>query len=154
MEREFTLAGSWYADEPILAVADRDTGTAGCGGTGQWENHAASLQGSPDPRKELLPPAEGIRRTKTRSAQTPREAGAGEREAEAAGSRDVAGEANSEGRRRRKLLSPERRCGAVRHARKNYRVSERHSCRLLEHRLSVTWNPEPRGPWVQLAPKH
>src|ERR1700728_1974303 len=31
----------------------------------------------------------------------------------------------------RKLLSPERRCGAVRHARENYQVPERHACRLL-----------------------
>ncbi len=30
-----------------------------------------------------------------------------------------------------KLLSPERRRGAVRHARENYRMSERHACRLL-----------------------
>jgi putative transposase len=42
----------------------------------------------------------------------------------------VAEEANSEGRGRRKLLSPERRRGAVRHARETYRVSERHACRL------------------------
>ncbi|MGB8685197.1 MAG: IS3 family transposase [Candidatus Binatus sp.] len=32
---------------------------------------------------------------------------------------------------RGKLLSPERRRGAVRHARESYRVSERHACRLL-----------------------
>jgi len=43
----------------------------------------------------------------------------------------VAGEANSEGRRGGKLLSPERRRSAVRHARESYRVSERHACRLL-----------------------
>jgi len=28
-EREFTLEGSWYADEEIQAGADRDTATAG-----------------------------------------------------------------------------------------------------------------------------
>ena len=44
----------------------------------------------------------------------------------------VAGKANSEGRGRGKLLSPERRRGAVRHARESYQVSERHACRLLE----------------------
>jgi putative transposase len=32
-----------------------------------------------------------------------------------------------------KLLSPERRRGAVRHACETYRVSERHACRLLGH---------------------
>src|SRR5208282_4944026 len=41
------------------------------------------------------------------------------------------GEANSEGCGGGKLLSPERRRGAVRHARESYRMSERHACRLL-----------------------
>jgi hypothetical protein len=79
METEFTLEGSWYADEEIHAVADRDTTTAGCGGTGQWEKHSARLKRSPDHRTALLPLAEGIRRTKTRSGQPSQEAGAGER---------------------------------------------------------------------------
>src|SRR5262249_43941380 len=57
--------------------------------------------------------------------------GEGKQQAEAAGGRAVAGEANFEGRGRGKLLSPERRRGAVRHARESYRVSERHACRLL-----------------------
>ena len=57
--------------------------------------------------------------------------GAGECEAEAAGGGAVFGEANSEGRGRGKLLSPERRRGAVRHACENYPVTERHACRLL-----------------------
>ena len=43
----------------------------------------------------------------------------------------VFGEANSEGCGRGKLLSPERRRGAVRHARESYQVSERPACRLL-----------------------
>ena len=79
----------------------------------------------------LLPLAEGIRRIKAGSSQTSQGAGAGERQAEAAGGGAVFGEANSEGCGRGKLLSPERRRGAVRHARENYRVSERHACRLL-----------------------
>jgi hypothetical protein len=79
MERDFTPAGSWYADEEIHAVADRDTATAVCGGTRQWENDSASLQRSPHDRVELLPLVEGIRRTKTRLAQTSQEARAGER---------------------------------------------------------------------------
>jgi len=51
--------------------------------------------------------------------------------AEVAGGGAVFGEADSEGRRGGKLSSPERRRGAVRHARESYRVSERHACRLL-----------------------
>jgi len=43
----------------------------------------------------------------------------------------VPGEADSERRRGGKLLNPERRRGAVRHARENYPISERHACRLL-----------------------
>ena len=73
-------------------------------------------------RKELV---------KTRSSQTAERTGERECEAEAAGGGVVFGEANSEGRRGGKLLSPERRRGAVRHARENYQVSERHACRLL-----------------------
>ena len=63
--------------------------------------------------------------------QAAQRTGAGEREAEAAGGGAVFGEANSEGRSGGKLLSPERRRSAVRHARENYRVSERHACPLL-----------------------
>jgi putative transposase len=50
---------------------------------------------------------------------------------EAFGGGAVFGEANSEGCGGGKLLSPERRRGAVRHARESYQVSERHACRLL-----------------------
>jgi putative transposase len=57
--------------------------------------------------------------------------GEGEQQAEAASGRAVSGEANSEGCSGGKLLSPERRRGAVRHARQNYPISERHACRLL-----------------------
>ena len=41
------------------------------------------------------------------------------------------GKPDFEGRRGGKLLSPERRRGAVRHARENYQVTERHARRLL-----------------------
>ena len=57
--------------------------------------------------------------------------GEGERAAEAAGSRAVAGEASIEGRSGGKLLSPERRRCAVGRAREQYGISERHACRLL-----------------------
>ena len=71
------------------------------------------------------------RRSETGSSQASERAGAGECEVEAAGGGAVSGEANSEGRGRGKLLSPERRRGAVRHACENYQVTERHACRLL-----------------------
>ena len=47
------------------------------------------------------------------------------------GSGAVAGEASCEGCSRGKLLSPERRRCAVENAREEYRLSERHACRLL-----------------------
>ena len=80
-----------------------------------------SLQRSRDHRTDLLPLAEGIRRIEARSSQTTQGAGA-RTPAEAAGGGAVSGEANSEGCGRGKLLSPERRRGAVRHARESYRI--------------------------------
>ena len=77
-----------------------------------------------------LPLAEGIRRAEARSNEASQRAGKGKQQAEAAGVRAV-GEANFKGCGRGKLLSPERRRGAVRHARETYRLSERHACRLL-----------------------
>src|SRR6202035_2354747 len=71
------------------------------------------------------------RRPKAGSSETIEGTGAGECEAEAFGGGAVAGEADSEGCGRGKLLSPERRRGAVRHARESYQLSERHACRLL-----------------------
>ena len=57
--------------------------------------------------------------------------GEGERQAEAAGSGTVSGEAGFEGRGGGKLLSPERRRCAVERAEREYGMSERHACRLL-----------------------
>src|ERR1700683_4536805 len=94
-EREFTLEGSWYANEEIQAGADRDTAAAGLSGTRQRKNHTASLQRSRDHRTDLLPLAEGIRRIKTRSSQTTQGTRAGKRQAEAAGGGGVFGGANS-----------------------------------------------------------
>ena len=91
----------------------------------------ASLQGIGNHPTDLLPLAQGIRRIKAGSSQASQGVGAGECEAEAAGGGAVSGEANSEGCGRGKLLSPERRRGAVRHACENYPVTERHACRLL-----------------------
>lgn len=47
------------------------------------------------------------------------------------GDRAIAGEASVEGHDRGKLLSPERRRCAVRHAREQHRLSERRACQLL-----------------------
>ena len=71
---------------------------------------------------DLLPLEEGIWRPEAGSSETIEGTREGEREAQALGGGAVVGEANSEGRGRGKLLSPERRRGAVRHACENYRV--------------------------------
>src|SRR6202163_3855673 len=68
------------------------------------------------------------------SSQTNEGAGARERETEAFGGGVISGEADPEGCRLGKLLSPERRRCAVEHAREEYRMSERHACRLLGQR--------------------
>jgi len=65
------------------------------------------------------------------SGEAVKGAGAGEREAEEAGGRPVAGEGDFEGRSGGKLLSPERRREAVRHAIGRYGVSQRLACRIL-----------------------
>src|SRR5579859_964153 len=41
--REFTLEGSWYADQEIQSGADRDAAAAGRSGTRQRKNHAMIL---------------------------------------------------------------------------------------------------------------
>ena len=58
----------------------------------------------------------------------------GECEAKTAGGGAVFGEANFEGCGGGKLLSPERRRSAVRHARERFQISERYACRLLGQR--------------------
>jgi hypothetical protein len=72
-----------------------------------------------------------IRRARAGTSKTTEGAGEGEPKTQATGGGAVAGEADFERRGGGKLLSPERRRGAVRHARENYQVSERHACRLL-----------------------
>ena len=64
------------------------------------------------------------------SGQVVKGSGAGERQAQEAGGGLVAGEGDSEGRCRGKLLSPERRRQAVRHAIGRYGVSQRLACRI------------------------
>jgi hypothetical protein len=100
-------------------------------GIANGKNHPTSLQRSRDYHPDLLPLAERVRRVKTRSSQTTQGTGTRECEVEGVGGGAVFGEANSERRCGGKLLSPERRRGAVRHVRGNYRISERHACQLL-----------------------
>src|SRR5207302_4613117 len=96
------------------------------------KNHATSLQRGGDHGTDLLPLAEGVRRTEVRTSKADEGPGEGEHAAEAAGGRAVAGEAGVEGRGLGKLLSPERRRCAVERARQQHGMTERHACRLLE----------------------
>ena len=72
-----------------------------------------------------------MRRVEARSSETTERVGEGKQKAEAAGGGAVAGKAGGQGCGGGKLLSPERRRCAVEHAREEYRMSERHACRLL-----------------------
>src|SRR5450755_1597959 len=112
----------------MQAGADREFAAADRSGNRERENHTTSLQGSCDHSADVLPLEKRIRRPKAGSSETNEGTGAGECEAEAPGGGAVFGEANSEGRGRGKLLSPERRRSAVRHACENYQVTERHAC--------------------------
>jgi hypothetical protein len=72
-----------------------------------------------------------------------------ERQAEAAGGGAVVGEANSEGCGGGKLLSPERRRGAVRYARESYRVSDLASLKVL-HEYPFLSDAEARNAFLRL----
>jgi hypothetical protein len=91
----------------------------------EWKDDPASLQGNADHRTDVLPLEEGIRRPEIGSSETIKGGGEGEWEAEATGGGAVFGEADTEGCSGGKLLSPERRKGAVEHACRKYGVSER-----------------------------
>ena len=112
---------------PMIRYKPEQIVTLSCGKL-KWpspteKDHPTSLQRSRDHRPDVLPLEEGIRRFEDGSGETTQRTGERKRQAQAAGGGAVAGEANSEGRGRGKLLSPERRRGAVRHARESYRVS-------------------------------
>jgi hypothetical protein len=72
--------------------------------------------------------AEAARVPQWCALDTTQRTGGGERQAETAAGRSVSGEADPEGCGGGKLLSPERRRGAVRHVHQNYPISERRAC--------------------------
>lgn len=88
------------------------------------------LAGSRDRRADLLPVAKRVRRTAVGARQEAQGTAEGERAVAACRSRFDGGKADPEGHRAAKLLSPERRRIAVRHAQDKGR-SERQACRLV-----------------------
>ena len=83
---------------------------------GERQDDPGSVPGSRNHGADLLPLAQGIRRAEGGPGQAAEGAGAGERQAEAAGGRAEPGQADPSGHRTGKLLSPERRRIAVEHA--------------------------------------
>jgi hypothetical protein len=95
-------------------------------------DYPTSVPGCRDHGADLLPLEKRVWRTQTGSGQATQRTRAGERQAQAPSGSDVFGEANPEGSSGGKLLSPERRRGAVEHARRKYGVSEKQACRILK----------------------
>src|SRR5918995_4131312 len=86
-------------------------------------------------RGDLLPLAAGVRWAQDRADQAFEGAGSRERAAAPGGGRPHAGQADPEGGRRGKLLSPARRRVCIEHVRDKLRVPERRVCRALgQHR--------------------
>jgi putative transposase len=80
-----------------------------------------------------LPPLEGsLRRHEPTRGQTPQGVGERERPPEEAPCRKGAGHRHAKGGESGKLLSPSRRRKAVKHLQKNFRVSERRACRVVD----------------------
>jgi len=82
------------------------------------------LPGSADHRADVLPLEEIVRRAEAGPGQTDERTGL-EKENTTCGGAAFSGEADFEGCRGGKLLSPERRLCAVEHARRKYGVRER-----------------------------
>src|SRR5271170_2380172 len=88
------------------------------------------MQGSRDRGADLLPLAQGVRRSASGPGEAAQGVGTGELEAEAVGSEPTAGQPGGEGFRLGKLLSPERRRIAADHAQQKHGMTERRACRL------------------------
>src|SRR5260370_28831970 len=130
--RESTLGReAGHAKEESEAGAGGDAVAADRSGRRQRQDDSASVQRSGGDGADLLPVAEGVRRVEAGPGAAAEGAGEGERAPQARGGGPGAGETGAAGCRPGKLLSPERRRGAVAHARGQYGLSERHACRLL-----------------------
>ena len=129
-KRESPSRRAGHADEEIQVGAD-------CALLRQIEVEIAnwktppSLPGCSDLGANVLSLAERVQRVAAGSSQATVRTGGGECQAEAAGGGAVFLEADSEGCRGGKILSPERSRGAVEHARRKSGVSERQACRVL-----------------------
>src|SRR5215216_3075930 len=88
--------------------------------------------------------APGVRRAQDRPGQAPEGARDRERPPAPGGRRPHPGQADPQGGRRGKLLSPARRRACVEHVRVAVRVSERRGCRVLGQHRSTQRKP-PRG---------
>src|SRR5277367_1314239 len=88
------------------------------------------MQGCRDRGADLLPLAQGVRRSAGGPGEAAQGAGTGELEAKAPGSEPEPGQPCVEGFRLGKLLSPERRRIAADHAQQKHGMTERRACRL------------------------
>src|SRR5271167_4175654 len=88
------------------------------------------MQGCRDRGADLLPLAQGVRRSAGGPGEAAQGAGTGELEAEAVSSEPKPGQPCVEGFRLGKLLSPERRRIAAEHAQQKHGMTERRACRL------------------------
>src|SRR5215469_18945331 len=62
-DRGSRAGGRWYAKQEVQAGTDRQSAEADRGGGGQRQEHAPGVPRCRDQRAELLPLAQGVRRT-------------------------------------------------------------------------------------------
>src|SRR5215217_4430906 len=92
--------------------------------------------------------APGVRRAQDRPGQAPEGARDRERPPAPGGRQPHAGQADPQGGRRGKLLSPARRRACVEHVRVAVRVSERRGCRVLGQHRSTQRKPQRGRLWL------
>src|SRR5260370_38489997 len=109
-----------HGKETDEARAGGDAVAADRSGRCQRQDNPASVQRRGGHRADLLPLAEGVRGVEVGPGTTAEGAREGERAPQAGGGGPGAGEAGAAGCRPGKLLSPERRRGAVAYARGQY----------------------------------
>src|ERR671913_1165508 len=103
-------------------------------------------------RGDLLPLASGVRRPQGRPGQAPEAARDRERPAAPGGRRADPRQADPEGGRLGKLLSPARRRACIEHVRGKLRISERRACAALgQHRSTQRKLPRGRDDEEQLT---
>src|SRR5918993_4148431 len=121
----------------------RQAAPGGCPGRARAERGRRRALDRRD-RGDLLPLAPGVWRAQDRADQAPEGVGDRERAAAPGGGRADPRQADPQGGRRGKLLSPARRRACIEHVRDKLRVSERRVCRALGQHRS-TQRKLPRG---------